>query len=262
MSELFNDKTQLYTELGIPELIEPQAVNEDPILSTSEVLPFTDDLFVSYFEKREFPGSPSEGYLSTAKKFINSLDEIVQAANNAGNQEEASAEHKVVGVITNPLPPAAESGIPHINWKKAERLYQENETAASHAFRGQIDFLVHSRLVDTNLDNESHGRLLYTCRYHPVNTYQPVNFFMIEGRGADSRGEYTTLELRTHLPPDMSGVSKRKEVEEKQFFTTGQTEEAVLDLYETVDSLPPSEWPIIKVDEIDIVRNWIGHKAA
>jgi hypothetical protein len=265
MSEILqSNNSQLYIELGLQDLVAGQTFDEDPVLSEKKgAPPYGEDEFIEFFKDREFDGSPSQGYLIVAETFTEDLHTMLEHIQATEEEPEAPHTPLVIQIATSnryTYEPLTEVEKEQFKYAlKNEKLYKAKETAASHAFRGQVDYLLHTKVLSTDSEENQRGRTLYSGRYYDRNTRRSIPLFLLESRREDEEGEYTTLRLLSRAPKDMLASPANSDGEEQlPYYPTGETEAQVLDLYEeTISKIATAP-----VDEAEIVRGWIHRQAA
>lgn len=216
MSEIHpSQNRELYIELEMEELLEPQTFVEDPILGEHKgAPPFTEEEFIDFFKQREHDDSPTQGYFMVAESFVEDLhimlDHLKEIKKDSGDPN----QHLAIRVATRPLDNTRFSKSPgDEEWPRVKyalantKPYESEETAASRAFRVEVEYLLHTRVLNVDSDDDPRARTLYSGRYYDRETRASIPLYMLERKEKDEKGEYTTLELRSHPPEDMVDAS-------------------------------------------------------
>jgi hypothetical protein len=128
-------------------------------------------------------------------------------------------------------------------------------TVASTALIELAYRVTDARLRDSEgWDYIPHGRVWYQGRH----LGRPIQF--IENFDYDEQGEFKTLDISTSVPREMleHHLPLQGQDPDSHFYTTGETIEEVVDLYNNTLNVIPTA----PIDEAEVVKGWIERRAA
>jgi hypothetical protein len=134
--------------------------------------------------------------------------------------------------------------------ERSEGVYLNELT---HAGRELMDVVIIANdlepVVDEGTEDNPYGRILWQSRTPGLG----IN--LLETRWRDAKGGLVKFTALSHLPDDLV-TTRLTAAEAPHFYTTGEIEKEVLDLYKDL-----AELPVIEIDETELVKNYF-RKAA
>lgn len=228
--------------------------DKDPILRRPSSPAWTEIEFVEFFEEREFPDSPTEGFLAVAKSLIDDLHTMQQHmdAVSAQTEYDLPMSPMVIPLVTKPFDSR------RVSKNDAAKLYVHEESPATKALRGRLEYMLKAKLLGTGR-NKDDTLVYYATRYVGPVSHDPMTPYLIERRGRDEGGYFSQLFLKSLLGPDILSRfgSPFRAAAEGDFFTTAQIEREILDLYKST----LGEIPTADIDEADLVRRYFDRTA-
>lgn len=186
----------------------PATGNNQGNLEHKPKLPHEPGELADYFWKKEETEAGYSGYGELAEEALRAIDETRRFGKT---DEELQVDIALI--------PGYSNGI-----------YTSRHTNASEELFNLI-LLSHNLkpITDDMKDDSPYGRVLW-------QSAEPgTGINLIERRWADDTGDILTISAVSHVPEDLL-YTKSQPVELPRFFTTGETESEVLDLYEELNA--------------------------